>query len=145
MGILLGEAMRDCIAPFLARNPFAWTVIPLPLHRRKELARGFNQNDVLTKACFANYSGPKTISVLTGMQNPLRRVKDTKSQITLRSHKRLQNLKGAFTVVNASIIRNKNILLIDDVLTTGATMREAALTLKHAGARHIWGYVLARD
>jgi competence protein ComFC len=149
IGVPLGLLMRKRIKPFLKANPREWTVIPLPLHRRKKFERGFNQNDVLAESCFQNLSqeGQErlNITLLTEKRNPLKRFRFTKSQVKLKGTERVKNIRKAFVVVNTNSVQGKSILLIDDVLTTGATIGEAATTLLAGGAREIYGFALARD
>jgi ComF family protein len=132
--------MQKRINIFLKNNPDEWIVIPIPLHRRKELERGFNQNDILTTTCFDSH-----LTILIGKSNPLKRTKYTQSQTQFKGAERVANIKQSFKVIDESKVKNKNIILVDDVLTTGATLREAALTLCQVGARRVWGFVLAKD
>lgn len=112
-------------------------LMPVPLHQRRLLERGFNQANELAIKIAENYN-------LKLAGNILRRTKKTKPQTTLKAKKRLINVQNAFALTDPAFIKNKNIILIDDVATTGATLNEAARTLKKAGALKIWGLVLAR-
>ncbi|MDO8571869.1 MAG: ComF family protein [bacterium] len=112
-------------------------VIPIPLHQRKFRARGFNQAELLARQFCKQTDTNLSPSVL-------QRVKATKSQTELAKEERLQNMKKAFSVCNADIIKEKDILLIDDVYTTGATLHEAAAALHDAGARTISALVFAK-
>ncbi len=78
-------------------------------------------------------------------QDVLTRIRKTKPQVELSGKARKMNVKGAFKCIKPSLIKDKNILLIDDVCTTGATLEECGLELKKSGARQIWGLVLARQ
>ena len=140
-----GNLMRRRLKKFLADNPGEWSVIPLPLHRRKKCSRGFNQNDLLSAECFKEYADPLSITLCLGKNNPLQRVKDTKSQTNLNGTQRIENVKKCFCVKDLESVKNKRILLIDDIITTGATLKEAADTLFYAGAKLVWGCVLAQD
>ena len=110
-------------------------VVPIPLHRRRYAERGFNQ---------AEYFAEQIVSVSASgcVVNCLRRVKNTPRQAGLGREERLQNLAQAF-VCNGDV-RDKRVLLVDDVLTTGTTIVEAARVLCIAGAREVWGYTVAR-
>lgn len=146
----LGELMHKRVQIFLAHNPLPWTVIPIPLHRRKEYARGFNQNNLLMHYCFGMYAegtshAGSSITLLCGKDNPLKRIRDTKSQTDLTGVERVANVKGVFCVTDDRPVAGRNILLVDDVITTGATMKEAAHQLINAGARYVWGCALAQD
>lgn len=141
----LGEIMRYRMNIFLRNNPQEWIIIPLPLHNRKKCERGFNQNDLLTDACFRPLAEQRPIHLLTEKSNPLKRIKDTRSQTRLNGIQRIENVKGAFRVTNTDALKKQHIILVDDVLTTGATIKEAAQTLILAGAESVFGCVVAQD
>jgi ComF family protein len=115
-------------------------MIPIPLHPKKERERGFNQSLLIAEALRDFLSGsPPLISQI------LVRVKNTKAQAEIKdSDKRKENVRSCFAVKNPSEIKGKNIILIDDVFTSGATANEAVRTLKTAGARRILVLVLAK-
>lgn len=112
-------------------------IIPIPLHNRRLRWRGFNQAKLLAD------SMELTIPIdLTS----LKRQRYTTSQVKVKSRKkRLTNLKGAFIVLNSKKIKDKSILLIDDIITTGSTIDECAKILKDAGAKKVSAIVLARE
>jgi len=114
-------------------------LMPVPLHQKRERWRGFNQAERLGLN-IANRLG------LEFKNDLLTRVKNTKPQAKFNKQKRLKNIKGAFGINSAlsDQIKNTNILLVDDVFTTGITMNECARILKRNGANKIWGIVLAR-
>jgi len=116
------------------------TLIPIPLHPTRLRFRGFNQAEVLGKLLAKRLK----ISVKT---NILKRVRKTVPQVEMKDRKkRLQNMEGVFTVSPnppAGGSQYPNILLFDDVFTTGATLRSAASMLKHAGVEKVWGVALA--
>lgn len=111
-------------------------VVPVPLHPRRLYARGYNQSLEL-----ARYIVPETGGVLE--YGALRRVRNTKAQSGLERKARLANIEDAFAVRPESV-RKKKILIVDDVLTTGATLRTCARTLLRAGAARVEVLVLAR-
>jgi competence protein ComFC len=112
-------------------------VVPVPLYAKREKERGFNQAEIISLSLSKSLSLP--------MEKLLVRLKDTGRQVGRTREQRLKVMEGAFTVNYKSQITNyKNILLVDDVWTTGATMRECARVLKNAGARQVGGLVLAR-
>lgn len=114
-----------------------FVTIPIPLHPRKLRRRGFNQSLLLTRAL--------NLAELPILEGTLFRIKATSSQTTFKdSRKRMENIFGSFMVTDPEPVRGKNILLVDDVLTSGATMREAARVLKNAGAKKIIGLIAAR-
>lgn len=115
-------------------------IIPVPLHRKRLQQRGYNQAYLLARV-FATYVKLPLAS------SALIRMRDTASQAHLQAHERLQNVQGAFQLTHDHTIhtvKNRSILLIDDVYTTGATLEACANPLVAAGARTIWGLVLAR-
>lgn len=112
--------------------------VPIPLSSKKFRKRGYNQAEMLAKGLSRKLSFP--------VLNCFVRVKETKSQVGLNKKERKENISGAFEVVNnKSSIRNRNIVLVDDVLTTGATMSEACSVLKKAGAGKIWAVAFAKE
>jgi ComF family protein len=111
-------------------------VIAMPVHWRKRWERGFNQAELLAK--------PVAKRCRLKLSNQLRRKRYTKAQAGLTEAQRRENLKGSFCVRRAHQIAGKRILLIDDVFTTGATLRSAAEVLKAAGASHVTALTLAR-
>ncbi len=107
-------------------------IIPVPLHRSRQHERGYNQSAVLAKE-LADYLNLPVIS------NVLVRNKKTIVQKAMDADTRANNLRNAFSIDLTKIeaIQNQNVLLIDDVYTTGATTRECAITLRNNGARNI--------
>ena len=125
----------DIGVPF-PENPH-W-IIPVPLHWRRKVQRGFNQAELL-----ARYIG-KYLGVEVLPSN-LSRVRDTHSQTSLGTSQREENVRGAFEVRTPARINGKNVLLVDDVLTTGLTASECARVLKGAGARMVYVLTVARS
>jgi ComF family protein len=119
----------------LAVSPFI--IIPIPLGKKRERERGFNQSQLIAELVAKHFSLPL-------IENNLVRKKNTNPQSKLPLEKRLANIKDCFSLKNPGEVAAKNILLIDDVVTSGATMREAALTLKAAGARKIIALAAAK-
>lgn len=106
-------------------------IIPVPISKKRNRQRGYNQSELILKEVAKNM---KDIRVLT---NVLYKVKHTLPQSTLKKEKRLNNLKNAYEVKNSEIIKNKKILLFDDIYTTGSTVEECSKMLKNAGAYEI--------
>lgn len=107
-------------------------IIPVPLHKKKKRQRGFNQAEILARK----------MTVFLGLNyshNLLLRIKDTPRQTNLNRAKRQRNMQDAFCIKNASNLKGKKILLVDDVLTTGITLRECAKVLYKQGAKEISG------
>lgn len=133
---VLGNLMVKYLDGHSIKNNFD-VIIPVPLHKRKELLRGYNQSFLLAKYISEYYA-------ITLDDVSLIRKKYTQSQTKKGREKRLADLKNVFYVKNPSAISGKRILLIDDVLTTGATLSECARALSRANAKSVWGFVLAR-
>lgn len=120
-------------------------IMPMPLHKKKLRERGFNQAFLLIRNFVKQYQ--LIFEHLPSWKidtSALVRIKRTQSQTGFDIEQRKVNLKNAFKVVNPKIIENKNILLIDDVFTTGATCNEAAGVLLEHGAKKVDALVLAR-
>jgi len=114
-------------------------VIPVPLYKTQFRERGYNQAELLAKEFV------KQFPQMALQGKTLVRIKSTRSQTKLSRKDRLQNLLTAFSVVDSEAIKNKTILLIDDVCTTGATLNACAKTLLRAGADKVFGLTFARD
>lgn len=142
---LLAKRMYDQLCEELSElaewsnftNP---VLVAIPVSKHKLQLRGFNQSAAICKALtaidenrFFNYA-----------PDVLYKIKDTKSQASVKDKKsRLENLKDSFSVKDTTLVENKNIILLDDVLTTGSTLTEATHTLQKAGAKNIIWVVVA--
>lgn len=132
----LGRLMATLPLPGLSFSSFD-LVLPVPLHRKKLQERGFNQSAVLAK----------TISRLTSLPLDLfsfRRTEETKPQTSLSGEDRAENVRGAFAVSNPSSVEGKRVLLVDDVFTTGSTVREGVRELLRKGAADVAVLTAAR-
>jgi len=105
-------------------------IIPIPLHRLKKAERGYNQAYWIAKGI----SDTLNIPIAKGVA---KRVKYTESQTTYNKEERFQNISGAFKIVSSDKIRDKRIIIVDDVVTTGATIRELAKQIRMEGASGI--------
>ena len=114
-----------------------FVLVPIPLSKKKLKCRGFNQAEEIGKE-LANFLKIPLIS------DCLIKIKETKDQVELSEKERKENVKGAFFTKNKEKILGENVLLVDDVFTTGSTMEEAARVLKEAGAKKIVGIVVAK-
>ncbi len=113
-------------------------VIPIPLSQDRLRERGFNQSLLLAKIVADRYRLDLT-------DNVLKRIKETKSQSGLKDwEERKENVKNCFALENPELINGKNIILVDDVYTSGATMNEAATILRSHGAKKIIAVVVAK-
>lgn len=140
---ILAQTMSDKLTEELSelesfddfRNP---VIIPIPLSVKRLRERGFNQAEKLATELV------KINPELSLVRNVLTKTKETQNQARIKDRdQRLKNLKGCFEIRNSELIKNRNIILIDDVSTTGATMLEAKRVLEKAGARKIIGLTLA--
>lgn len=138
LGCMLAEVIRR-LEPGLPEGSIS--VVPVPLHSRKQSQRGFNQADLVTRAALKRIAMPERFRLVT---NALVRRRETGSQIGLTRHQRRENLRGAFAVTDPTCFVGKNILLVDDVFTTGTTVSECAKVLRRAGASTIWVVTVAR-
>lgn len=110
---------------------------PVPLASKKLKARGFNQSEKLAQELSFSLGVPL-------ISDCLLKIKETPAQVELDPAKRKENIRGVFECRNSQQVKNKKIILIDDVFTTGSTMEECARVLKKAGAKEIWGVAVAR-
>lgn len=106
-------------------------IIPVPISKKRNRQRGYNQSELILMEIAKSM---KDICVLT---NVLYKVKDTLPQSTLGKEERRNNLKNAYEVRNNEIIKNKKVLLFDDIYTTGSTVEECSKMLKNAGVYEI--------
>jgi ComF family protein len=111
---MLGEELRDC----------GWAVgidlvVPVPLHPKKEKARGFNQSALIAEGLAEALS-------ISAVLHGLRRIRSTESQTRKTRAERIANVDGAFALRQSKKLMGKHVLLVDDVLTTGATIEACA-------------------
>ena len=128
----LAELIRERIWKKLETEN--WLVVPVPLSKNKLRHRGYNQAEMIARELSDNVRADILFKKF-----------HTKSQVEVKNkEERLANIIGSFEIKNPEKIKGKKIILIDDVLTTGATMREAKKVLKYAGAKKVVGVVVAR-
>ncbi len=113
-----------------------YLITAVPLHKKRQNWRGFNQSEELAKII------SKKMDVK--MESSLKRIKNTDPQATLNKEERTTNIKNCFKWQGEKI-HNKNILIIDDVTTTGSTIEECAKEFKKQGAKNIWALVVAKN
>ena len=136
------QSLGRALAEYLGHNlPLAAqdydVVVPVPLHRRRLLERGFNQAALLAAEVARRLDRPLDV-------RSLRRVRATAAQTARDLEERRRNVRGAFAVSNAAKIHALRVLLVDDVMTTGATVDECARALLRAGAASVDVFTLAR-
>jgi ComF family protein len=137
LGRMLGEAIATLEPSFPADSI---PVIPVPLHRTKLRQRGFNQAELIARAAVKGFN-PARLRLCAVV---LERKRDTASQIGLTTHQRRENLRGAFGVAQPEIVKGREVLVVDDVYTTGATVSECSRVLRRAGANKVWVATVAR-
>jgi competence protein ComFC len=115
-------------------------LIPVPLSKEREHERGFNQSAVLAKE-LVNIDDGQSFELWTDI---LKKTRHTQSQVTIKNKsERLKNLQGAFSLENKEVIKDRIVVLLDDVTTTGTTLNECAKVLRRAKPRHIIKVALA--
>jgi ComF family protein len=140
----LGRMLAGAMAQLAGEAPAEMLVVPVPLHRTKHAERGFNQARALAKEALRLLEKSHPGWRLTLASSALMRLRATESQAGLTPRQRRLNLRGAFSVTEPAAVDGKNILLIDDIMTTGATARAAAQALMQARAASVWVATLAR-
>jgi len=138
--IPLGEALGNLMGN-LSILGISWSafdvVFPVPLHGRKLRARGFNQSAVLAKALARVAALPLDVF-------SFRKIRETRPQTFLSAEERVKNVRGVFEVENPAAVEGKRILLVDDVFTTGSTIREGVRELLRKGAADVAVLTAAR-
>jgi ComF family protein len=132
----LSAPLGRLLALALPREQDFDVIVPMPLHWHKRWQRGFNQAELLAREIGHRTNAP--------VRNALRRVRNTASQAGLTSAKRRKNVSGAFQAKRRSKLNGSRVLLIDDVMTTGATAASCARALKRGGASQVTLLTLAR-
>lgn len=124
--IIFGEDTNDKI------------IIPIPLHTKRLRWRGFNQAELLAENISAFFKIPIDKTVLLRQKNNI-------PQVELKDRRdRIENIRDAFVCADSVKIKDKIVILVDDVATTSATLGECAKALKSSGAKEVWGVVVAR-
>jgi len=140
----LGGMLAEAIAQLAGKAPSEMLVVPVPLHSSKYAQRGFNQSRSLAVEALRFLRRTHPDWQLTLAPSTLMRLRATDTQAGLTPRQRRLNVRGAFSVSDPSLVSAQHILLVDDILTTGATARAAAQTLLKAGAASVWVATLAR-
>jgi ComF family protein len=136
LGVVLARAIMQSATETLAEM----LVVPVPLHQSKYADRGFNQARLLASEAIAYLRKNHTSWRLTLAPSALMRLRVTESQAGLTPRQRRLNVRGAFGISNPAAVAGKHVLLVEDILTTGATAR----ALLEAGAESVWVATVAR-
>lgn len=138
LGRMLSLAIAE-LAPHFSGDSIA--VVPVPLFRGKLRRREFNQAETIARAAVKLLPTDRRLYV-----NPrvLERKRETPSQTGLTRHQRRENVRGAFAVARSEPVKGREVLVVDDVFTTGATVSECARVLRRAGATKVWVATVAR-
>ena len=127
---MLGTFMADAVR----KEGSHWDmIVPIPMTKRKVRRRGYNQSELLGRTAAKILDVP--------LETALHKIRETRAQHTLNESERAKNLLGAYQA-DTALVQGKRILLCDDVLTTGATLREGAKALLQAGAAEVGAVVL---
>ena len=137
---ILGAKLAEAIAGCSYEGSEPVLLIPVPLHRIKRRLRGFNQSELIAHSAARDLDRAQ-FSIHNGI---VRRVRPTVSQTGLTRHQRRENIRGAFVVTKPAQLRDRTVVLIDDVYTTGTTLNECARVLRRAGARQVVVATVAR-
>jgi ComF family protein len=139
---LLGGRMAQAILQLEDSAAKHLTVIAVPLFKQRERQRGYNQSVLLANEALRHLKQLRPDWKLTAAHSALERRRSTESSFVLSRKGRRRNLRGAFHVT--ADVRGREVLLVDDILTSGATARECARVLIRAGAAKVWVATLAR-
>jgi ComF family protein len=138
LGRMLAEVVADLAEAFGPQPP---VVIAVPLHTSKMRQRGFNQSELIARAMLKLKPAALDVKLNTTV---LVRHRATETQTGLTPPQRQDNVRGAFEVVRGEQIRGRDILLVDDVFTTGSTVSECARVLRRAGAGRVFVATVVR-
>jgi ComF family protein len=128
----------------ISELPQRMLVVPVPLFKGRQSERGFNQAELLAEGIMRAMRRLRSEWEGEFAPGVLARQRATESQAGLSPHERRRNLRGAFFIVQPERVRERDVLLVDDIYTTGATARACSQALKRAGAATVWVATAAR-
>ena len=114
-------------------------LIPVPIHKERKKQRGYNQSELIVRIIADEVKSIKL------QVNVLKKDKNIVAQSTLNKAKREENIKDVYKIVNSEKIKNKKVLILDDIYTTGSTVNECSKVLKEAGCKEIGVITIAKD
>jgi ComF family protein len=144
------EYLANRLGEFLAQacealpEPDPAVVVPVPLHASRRRQRGFNQAELLARGLVRRLRREERFEGLQFAADSLCRTRATLPQVGLSVRARRENVRGVFSVARPERVRNHTFVLVDDVMTTGATLSACAAALKRAGASRVLALSLAR-
>jgi len=109
----------------------------VPMHFLRQAQRGYNQSEILANIIGNELKIEKNFKII-------KKFRKTKSQVKFSGKKRRENLKNSFKIIDKNTVKNRTVIIVDDVTTTGATLEECAKVLREAGVKRVWGLVVAR-
>lgn len=136
---IIGKYLGKKVSEMLREKINDWKpdiITEVPLHKLRKAERGYNQAEIIAKEI------GRQIKIIH-CNSILQRIRFTESQTKFNISERKENIKGAFKLKKQKLIKNKNIILVDDVITTGATISECAAVLKNNGAKNIYALSIA--
>ena len=113
-------------------------IIPVPIHKKRMKTRGYNQSELIARELAKTYGNKMYTDVLI-------KIKNNKAQSTLNKEERENNAKNVYKLCKLEKINNKKVLILDDIYTTGATVKECALELSKANVKEIGIFTVAKD
>jgi len=125
-------------------EPDSDIVVPVPLHPSRRRERGFNQAELLAEGLVRRLRKEERFHGLRLITGSLRRIRATVPQVGLSVAARRENVSGVFSVARPEDVRNRTVVVVDDVMTTGVTLSACAAALKRAGASRVLALSLAR-
>ena len=139
--MVLGKELAKFAEAALGKEEDLWwevdALVSVPLHRRRQKERGFNQAQIIAKEL-------AKFKKLELVDNSLIKVKNIAPQTSLEARERVQNVRGAFQARKQGKLKNRVVLLVDDVFTTGSTLNECSLVLKEAGVKDVRALTIAQ-
>lgn len=138
LGVKISKSAAVLLAPEIRKKSLDFDLVTaVPLSKKRLLWRGFNQSEIIAENIAQKFSWPCDFNLIFRKYNNI-------PQVGLKGAQRKVNVKDIFKIKNNTLLTNKKVLLVDDVITTGATMQECAKILKEAGAKEVYGLVIAK-